>query len=781
MNSSSESAKSLLDLTALELERLVLARAEVRGHGMEANGAGNPEVNRRREAVASMLAARRPEYSPHVLREWGPNVADDVAWVIAAERTDPIVQRLGSQFECGRQFEWSRNGNPVSNSEGMQTELTARMKLALKTLGQLDSGIQKFFNPSADGRIGSMLALAFIIDPDKQSASFADAILQFRARNQTFGARAAKVAPPAIAEQRIVLARLANHDHSRNAQRAYALARLAVLANPLTAMNDVFHARNAVAKLRDNALRPIYGDEAEWVSRFVPGDASHSVYNSIHHNYSSDTPRNVRLFIEEFIFPIGKRELRAQTFDTLIMSLEAARTGQRDQACTFLESLHKKNESKLLDDIVVAARSSSADSIAEEIVRLVGSVSRYFLGRDQSVIEDSLNQAATVYRLICKACPSFDRLRSQIFHAGSALPEMAGAIVEMQSGDALAGVRAIGRARLELRRAFREAHAGFERLNILRFDGLLDRLSLEILGCTVERIGFVQTAKERSEALLGVQCALRCVRASELDAIYHQDDVRAEPDAIRDVLAKVDDLVPEPGKQKRVSLETYRSVMADVDSAVRTVIRSTRHFFESREKVLAQCKITIDSEFMDQLIKLSPLHYAAAIAQKAMRSGSREVVTERYIADVTGMRVLNSIGPVVFSSVVTALTLRDLTALQPAKDAMTVVYSLEEKKMVTVGGLVTDVKDAPGGMSHLTMYAINHGITVIALPELATRYSKFFVRAQHEGGIYIDDRNNRFEMMTVAYAKEQNRLIDAEIAYAKAGKPGRIWAKMNAL
>ena len=43
------------------------------------------------------------------------------------------------------------------------------------------------------------------------------------------------------------------------------------------------------------------------------------------------------------------------------------------------------------------------------------------------------------------------------------------------------------------------------------------------------------------------------------------------------------------------------------------------------------------------------VNYATAIAQKGMHVGLNEVVTDRMIANVSGMRALNTVGPVVFT------------------------------------------------------------------------------------------------------------------------------------
>ena len=93
----------------------------------------------------------------------------------------------------------------------------------------------------------------------------------------------------------------------------------------------------------------------------------------------------------------------------------------------------------------------------------------------------------------------------------------------------------------------------------------------------------------------------------------------------------------------------------------------------------------------------------------------KTLIGPRSIRNIEGMRVLNSIGPVVFQNVVFANNTKDLVKLKPPKDALSILYALEEKKMVAIGGLITDTEHAPGGNSHLNMYAMNNGIPVVAV------------------------------------------------------------------
>jgi len=108
--------------------------------------------------------------------------------------------------------------------------------------------------------------------------------------------------------------------------------------------------------------------------------------------------------------------------------------------------------------------------------------------------------------------------------------------------------------------------------------------------------------------------------------------------------------------------------------------------------------------------------------------------------------------------VVFAENSKQLAEMGTSKDQLAVLYKLEEKKMVAVGGLFVDTAHAPGGNSHLNMYAMNNGIPVVALPDLRNGYTEFFKNAGKEGGIYVDDTGDGFTMMTVQEAQKEGRI-----------------------
>src|SRR5262249_993063 len=147
-----------------------------------------------------------------------------------------------------------------------------------------------------------------------------------------------------------------------------------------------------------------------------------------------------------------------------------------------------------------------------------------------------------------------------------------------------------------------------------------------------------------------------------------------------------------------------------------------------------------DPLFVDQLLKETPLHYASALAEKSTRAGLAERVSPRALENVAGMRLLNSGGPVIFSPLLGVRGPEGLSTWGPGRGDLVVCLTADEKKRMPMGGgLVVDARDAPGGNSHLSLYAMNLGLTLIALPELEPRFAGFFQRAgtPEEGGVYF--------------------------------------------
>lgn len=280
-------------------------------------------------------------------------------------------------------------------------------------------------------------------------------------------------------------------------------------------------------------------------------------------------------------------------------------------------------------------------------------------------------------------------------------------------------------------------------------------------------VGSLDTDAKKAECLVGVQSALRSAVASSLDAIVGEGDSKAKGGALQRALADVDAAL----SKGSVTESAYRQLMGGVLKAVATTVQNIRHYADQRTAAVATSGAVLDPEFIDQFVKQSPLHYATALAEKGLRTGLKETIGAKKIENVDGMRVLNGIGPVIFRSVVFAENSKQLAEMGTSKDQLAVLYKLEEKKMVAVGGLFVDTAHAPGGNSHLNMYAMNNGIPVVALPELRTKYAEFFRTASKEGGIYVDDTGDGFTMMTVAEAQKEGRIGTTEAELDKL-RPG---------
>jgi len=374
--------------------------------------------------------------------------------------------------------------------------------------------------------------------------------------------------------------------------------------------------------------------------------------------------------------------------------------------------------------------------------------------------ETNLGYFARMYRAVCQDQPSLKTLEQNLFKAGDAWAEIADVVARMSANDDLGTLKELGEARLAMRDAIVNAKTGFERQELIRFDAQLGRLTCTELGTAVDGVGDCKTPEQRALALLGVQTALRSAVASGLHAIRDLDDPASSKGAPLDkVLVDVDTAIA----SGKVTEDQYRELMCAVYQSSARTIQNMRSFADARAADVATGGAQLDPMFMDQFVKQSPLHYASALAQKGMRVGLKEKITPRSIENVEGMRVLNSIGPVVFSDLVFAENSKQLAEMGTTKDQLAVLYKLEEKKMVAVGGLMVDTENAPGGNSHLNMYAMNNGIPVLALPELRTKYAEFFANAEREGGVYMDDKSGSFRMMTLQKAVEDGLIPGARV------------------
>ncbi len=736
--------------TALKAIDVVTKFKDVQGEAEAINGEGDPRVSARRSAMSLLISEKSKQFVDlEQLKGLGGRVADDIAWLMDAERKDYTQQ--GSN-----QFSWNR-AEGYGASSYIQTEFSTRVKRAETKASSFETGQSKI----VDAGDNSVLAAVNLKDPDKRAAALADILLQFRGRVDTAGTkidyqnnRIDRVGTVLVAEQRMLAAAADLDANDPTKMRELALVSSVIASHPTSSVNSIFDARNTVAEMA--RLYPSFvksGDE--------------SPYEAIHHNFSRDTPRHIANFLATTMFPVGDEKVRADSFCTLVSAMETARGGDVAGARAEVDKLLKKNPGiEGFGELATVDNAQFADKLRD----LIAGKCKQPLSKE---VEKFLSLSAHLYRVVVDSRPSMETLQRDLFRAGDAWGEVADVIAQMSKGNTLGTLRDLGEARLAMRDAVIGAKTGYERIELIKLDAQLNRLTNEELGGAVDRIGNVKTDAQRAECLLAVQTGLRAAVAMGLEHIVDPKDPAAGKGEGLGVLLSEVDKALSGGK---IGEDQYRELMSRVYVASAVVTQNTRSFFDSRTPALASANIKLDPQFMDQLAKESPLHYVTALAQKGMTVGLQEKITARSIENVEGMRVLNGIGPVVFTSVVFAESAKELAKLGTSKDQLAVLYKLEEKKMVAVGGLFVDSANAPGGNSHLNMYAMNNGIPVAALPDLRTKYGEFFQNAGKEGGVYIDDTGGNFRMMTLEKAVE-----DGLIPGAKKGDKASIEAAIEKL
>lgn len=742
----------------------------ISGHGQETNSGGDPRVTERRRAIASLLPGQATgAVDITALTALHDNIKADVEWLMAADRRDYTPDGVG-------QFAWSKSD--MSPPAILQFEFGDRVRRAALRAEELSNGKLAYF-PVQDY---SVYGLTLIADVEKRAYSMADALLQFRAHPEAAktgfyrnNKRVDQVGPVLVAEQRMLLAQTKLGLDTVAERREYALLRELIASHPLSNVNSVFEARNCVARilLDEGKCAPWearFKSPTAWILTQRPPGANETPYETIHHNFSRDTPQNIAAMMKEWIFPRGPMETRGTAFVMLETALRLARAddaaGARALIARIKTSLAASDT--MVDELISDTASADAATVGDKIVQYLTRTSLKPLG---ALAERNISLLAGLYRAVCLSQPTAESLQWRLFSAGAAWPEVALVIENLAAGDSVGTLEAVAQARFKLRDAVVAARNGYERHELIRLDAELNRLTCQELGAAVNRLGHIETDAQKTECLLALRAALQSIVASDLDSVYDTHDPYAQNgETVSEVLVRIEEMLKNGG----TSIGEYRAIMSSTYGAVIRTVQNLRAYFDKRAGDVALGGTILDPEFIDQLVKQSGLHYATALAQKGMRVGLPEVVEPRRIGNVHGMRVLNSVGPVVFSNVVIAANTKDLIALKPPRDALAVVYHLEEKKMVAVGGVIVDEEHAPGGNSHLNMYAINNGIAVVALPELQQRYLDFFALAAREGGIYFDDSDDNVELMTVAYAKEMGFLQDREIAELRPGFNRRI-------
>ena len=815
---------------------LVEKHKDVAGTGQEAAAGGDARVNVRRGAVATLIANRTGAFeSP--LAALGDKVKEDIRWLTAAERSDYSLDGSDSQFGWAQssmsnsrkiQAEFKRR---IGDGETQAKELQTGKRPAYDASSGSVVGISFLKDPEqrTSALVDTLLQFRGRVDKANQ---------EMRYDNGSQGStRADLIAPTLLAEQRILLAAAELNLSDPAKVREYALLREVIASHPTSSVNGIFEARNAVGAINMDGASG-YGSanhDTVWIKEEVAPGASESAYKSIHHNFSRDTPNNVEMTFRHWVFPKGPEERRGQLFLVLADAHGMAHKGDVAGARNKLAELEGTDAASVQDltktltqaadgDVAAAIASYLVDTAekplaqdsrnaVEKALKSLDSDSSWarssalrglslykegpladlyatlkaqtpevqkktlqtFLDTNKEAILPSLPKQiqmfASLYRSVCAEQPGPKTLEKELYKAGDAFPEIADVIAQLRVGNDQGALKELGEARLAMRDAIIGAEKGFERHEMIKFDAQLSRLTNTELGAAVDRVGKLTTDPQKAEALLGVQTALRSAVASGLHELKDDNDPLAtKGESLTAVLKDVDSAI----SSGKIQEHSYRELMSRVYVAVSRTVQNARSFIDARAAAVAKNGAELDPEFLDQFVKQSPLHYATALAEKGMRAGLKEEIGPRCVKNVEGMRILNSVGPVVFSDLVFAENTKELVKLKPPKDAMSVLYGLEEKKMVAVGGLIVDDEHAPGGNSHLNMYAMNNGITVLALPELRTKYAELFKNAQNEGGLFVSDQGGEFQMTTVDYAVENGLVKKADLESLRPGTNRKI-------
>lgn len=766
---------SVIEVSVRGLLDVVQRTRECEGDWFAAFGQSFPEVSQRRNAVRALRAGSDELPTPIDWAAMGRNVVADLAWLDDSERAYSLDDQPGFDWLPRRIF---------SDPEQVQALFQSRLIFGRQQAAALAGGgiaWQSFSD-------GAMLGLLFISDDELRARCMVDGLLQFRATSVPEGeqvgiarrtcvigseqSRASDYGPPVIVERRMVLAGLEIDRPDELGRRQYGLARLLIQAHPLSAMNQLFEARDTVCALSDG--------RDGWVHSAIANGETLSLYRAIHHNFSHATAGLVERSLAEFVFTLGPEDRRGPVFARIVGALELAQSESFSRARAELKRGCEAEDARTLEPLLRRLEGTPDAGLEAAIVEFathaMGPGKDFDFGDGPAA---NLKLAARLYRSVCEERPTSIALEGALLFAGPAIGPVADLVARMRDGDELGLLHDLGPARRALREAVIGASDGSIRLQRLELDGLVDRLSLEMLGSTVDRVGDVTTGEQRFMAMIGVKTALECVLASGLDAIRGDLDLDGSPswpvDALR---AQVQSWLNAPRTASEIDLKRYRRLMREVVHTTAAVWQAIRAYVEPRMAVLEAGGVCVDPQFVDQLVKQSPLHYAQALAQKAARSGLPEVLGERCVRNIEGMILLHDVGAVLFPDVIIAPTMSELRALPTGPSTFALVERLvEQEKMVAVGGLLLDTAHAPGGGSHLCLYAINRHLPIVAMPS-PMRLRPLLDAAMREGGLYLhageDDEHDNHEglsLMTVRYALEFG-LLSAEQVESGELRPG---------
>jgi hypothetical protein len=326
----------------------------------------------------------------------------------------------------------------------------------------------------------------------------------------------------------------------------------------------------------------------------------------------------------------------------------------------------------------------------------------------------------------------------------------------------VATLQSLTDARAAVRSELAAQPGGHRRIELMRVDKQLESLTSTHLGALVDKIGDIKTDADKVDALAGMKLALESARLSGLDAIKDLNDPKAlKGPQLAAVAAEIDALFAAGS----VDLGTYQATMARAYEAIVRTTENVRAFVDRRVPDVSDGSLVPNPSFMDDLVKEGPLHYARAIGQKALRVGLEAEMSAKKIINPDGVAVLNPLGRVVFDRVMMADSMSDLQELGAGRGDMCWVRKMDEKKMMAVGGIMSDF---PGGYCHAAVYARGAGIAALSNPDISAQWMEFAANLKGDK-LYYDDTGGRIVMMPLSEAVKQGVVKPGEAERLKPG------------
>jgi hypothetical protein len=764
-------AQSVAKKVADGLLKEVQSFTGLQGNGLEQFGRGDPNLLRRRELLSQLLDQDVLQLDS--LQGAWLNTDNDL--LSRLDRTDTPNLDVGRYDALWKSLKDSVEGVEKSNRAD-----------ALKSVEALSKGEIDFIG--VDPQTFSTEVLNHIDDPKARSQAMIDMLLQFREPQDTSTSRKKMLAGgaglQAVFELRDTVKTISASGDTPQADQDYALMRALTIANPRNSGNAVLSARHIVSNIRRMSWQMVYGPDAE------VSDTKTSPYTAIHHNFSIESPKIIRTFVGDKVFGGGDPE----TFCTLVDAMtlhgkEGGASQAQDQLKTLLDKdpLFKKdweafaaspeakdkNFSQQIETFLVGRCQAPLDSTDTNDPTLSSAQRRHLSNGNVSSVKgeyaEKFNLCARLYRAVCNAMPNKTVLGEKMFSGAlDQWPKIADVIthLDMQASP-VATLSSISKARKAIRQSFDARGDGFRRLDAWELDQKLELLSSSLLGKVIDDVGSLEKDPQKSQALGAMEFALEGAITSGLDSIYDLDDpIATKPPTLKDALADVQALT----KAGQCDLADYRQAMGTAYEAIVKCTENVRTIVERRVPYVSEGTLIPNPTFMDDFVKEGPLHYARALAQKALSVGLSQEISPQRVINPDGVSVLNNLGRCVFDRILIADTMADLKELGAGRDDFCIVRTMDEKKMAAVGGIMSDF---PGGYCHAAVYARGAGMAALSSSDIGANWSAFVKNAAGDK-MYYDDSAGKLVMMPLKEAIKRGVVRNDEVSKLKPGSNRKV-------